>query len=99
MLGFLYYTKAAKFTFINQAIQVLKIKLVGYGYQYVAGSYFAIGFTDTPNYFAQYKYAIIKGTCLIWLGSDNEITVMINLIPIILIFVVFRLLHMKTELG
>jgi hypothetical protein len=86
-------TKYIRLTLVNQSLQVVMIKLVGFGFQYVAGSYFAIGFSDTPRIFLQYKYAIIKSACFVWPGTDNEITVMINLVPILLIYISSRITY------
>lgn len=86
-----YEEKAITYTLVNQYFQILTIKLIGIGYQYVAGSYFGIGFSETPKLNLFYKYAIIKSNLLIWPGTDNEITISINLIPILIIIIVSRI--------
>ena len=91
------YKKYIRLTLINQYLQIVKIKVVGFGFQYVAGSYFAFGFSDTPSLFLQYKYAIIKSACFFWPGNDNEITVMINLVPILLIVIVTRIFNINNN--
>lgn len=92
-----YNEKSVKYTLINQYFQIIKIKLVGFGFQYVAGSYFALGFSDTPRLCLQYKYALIKSACFVWPGTDNEISVMINLVPLIIIIIISRLPGLRNK--
>jgi len=76
---------------LNQFLQVAQFKILGNGIEYVAGSYFAIGFSDTPLLNLQYKVAAYKSSCFISiLTSDNEIKFMFNLIAIIILIFLIK---------
>ncbi len=81
---------------INQFLQVAQFKIIGNGIEYVAGIYFAIGFSDTPSLNFQYKFAAYKSSCFIsLLTDDNEIKVMVNIIAIIILVYLSKRVYLR----
>ncbi len=77
---------------INQFLQLAQFKIFGFGFEYVAGSYLAIGFSDTPVMHLQYKYTFIKsGFFISSVTGDNEINVMFNFIAILIFAYLYNL--------
>ena len=86
-----------KYSYFNQLLQVVKINIIGFGYIYVAGSYLGLGFSDTPQFNIVYKYAILKASCFFWIATgSNEITIVINFIPIFLLILITYLQKQKS---
>ena len=86
-------TNGYKLTLINQYPQLAKIILLGYGYEYYTGLIFFVGFTDTPkfNLFAQIEAAFRSQAYLFMNSKSDEISIMVNIIPIIIVAIIFRL--------
>jgi hypothetical protein len=78
--------KGLYFSTINQLLQVVQFSIIGNSFEYVAGIYFALGFSDTPSFNLIYKFAAYKSTCYFSLFmSNDEIKVMVNLIALFLV--------------
>lgn len=86
-------TSGYKLTLINQYPQLAKIILLGYGYEYYTGLIFIVGFTDTPkfNLFAELEAAFRSQAYIFMNSKSDEISIIINVIPIIIIYIIFRL--------
>jgi hypothetical protein len=86
-------TRGYKLTLINQYPQLAKIILLGYGYEYYTGLIFIVGFTDTPkfNMFAEIEAAFRSQAYIFMNSRSDEISIIINIIPIIIISIIFRL--------
>lgn len=76
-----------KFSIVNQALQIVKIKIFGYGLGYYSGFKALIGFTDTPELklFFDFHLDYSSGFFIFIGNSANEISLLFNVIPIILI--------------
>jgi hypothetical protein len=80
------------FSSINQLLQIVQFSFVGTSIEYVAGIYFAIGFSNTPSFNLLYKFTAYKSTCYFsFFGGGNEIKVMINLIALLLVVYLYRM--------
>ncbi len=84
-------SRGINLSIINQFLQVVQFSILGNGIEYVAGIYFAIGFSDTPSFNLQYKFSTYKSSCFLsFMTGDEEIKVMINLIAILFIVYLYK---------
>jgi len=82
----------------NQYLQIIKIKVLGYGFEYYLGLPIYLGFTDTPKirFFIESKFEFWS-KAFIYIGDGNfEISLIINLIPIIIIYMINK--YLKSNL-
>jgi hypothetical protein len=87
------YLIGVNLSLVNQFFQLSQIKILGFGFEYISGTYFALGFSDEPTFSFQYYYATYKSSFFItYSRNDNEISVLINLVAIIL-FVFLSNIH------
>ena len=77
------HNKGIELSKVNQFFQIAQFKILGNGLEYVAGVYFAVGFSDSPALNLQYKLAAYKSSCFIsFMTGDDEIKVMLNIVAI-----------------
>ncbi len=89
--------RGVKLSIINQALQLLQFEVLGNGLYYVAGSYFAIGFSDAPKYHVLLDYSLFRSSCyLSFLTESNEITIALNVVAFIFLAFLFYLNKMQS---
>ncbi|MFH1160384.1 MAG: hypothetical protein V1733_05485 [bacterium] len=84
---------------LNQILQLLQFKILGFGFYYVAGCYLGIGFTDTPEIKFLFKDSLFRSSCFIsFKTSDYEISIILNIVALALVIFLSKLknLNLKT---
>lgn len=85
--------KGIKLAIASQYLQVIQFSILGFILQYVAGAYFAIGFSDTPDYHFLFYSSFFRSVFIVVNDTDsNQIGVVINLVAVGMIFLMERLI-------
>ena len=89
-----------RLTFINQNLQIVKIKVLGFGYEYFMGIPAMIGFTDTPKFKFFFDFKLIfSSKAYLYFNDNYEVSLILNIIPIILIIVMIKYKLTGTNKG
>lgn len=80
-------------TIINQYLQTFRIILLGYGFEFYAGVKSYLGFTDTPNLKFLFNTELgFSSHAYLYMGEKNlEVSVAINIIPVLIIIWIYKL--------
>ena len=86
-------------TLTNQYLQTVKVLILGYGYEYYMGLPLHIGFTDTPKirFFLGSKFVFSNYAFVYFNDRNFEISLVINIIPIIIIYLINNHIMTKGE--
>jgi len=80
-----------RLTMINQFLQIIKIKILGFGFEYFIGLPFIIGFTDTPKFKFFFDFELMFSSKVYFYINDNfEVSLILNIIPIVLIYLIIK---------
>lgn len=80
-------------TLINQYLQTFRIILLGYGFEFYTGIKSYLGFTDSPNLKFLFKTELsFSSQAYLFMGEKNlEVSLAINIIPVLIIIWIYRL--------
>jgi hypothetical protein len=83
--------KGIHMSLINQILQLVQFKILGFGVFFVAGSYIGVGFTDTPELHFLYNGSLFQSSCFIdFKTNDSEISIVLNLVALSLVVFLSR---------
>ena len=92
------WIRGIKLTQINQFLQVITVKIIGFGFLFSSSIYMGIGFSDTPNLHLITKFSFLRSVCHFWINDgSSEISIMINIVPVAIILILSRIVK-KNEL-
>ena len=84
--------KGLNLSIINQALQLIQIAVLGFGFYYVAGLYLGIGFSDTPDFHFIFRDSLFQSSCYITLrASSDEISLVFNIVSLLLLLLLSRM--------
>ena len=86
------WIQGIRLTQINQFLQVITVKIIGFGFLFSSSIYMGIGFSDTPNLHFITKFSFLRSVCHFWINNANsEISIMINIVPVVIILLLSRI--------
>lgn len=84
--------KGLNLSIINQALQLVQIAILGFGFYYVAGFYLGFGFSDTPDLHFIYRDSLFQSSCYITLkASSAEISLVFNIVSLLLLLLLSKM--------
>tara|TARA_R110002072_G_scaffold97789_2_gene215113 strand:+ start:741 stop:1220 length:480 start_codon:yes stop_codon:yes gene_type:complete len=98
----LYYRKKVTYSIINFAFQLVQFKIGHFGIQYIIGTYFGIGFyiDQIKGFIPTFEFLWAEASIALQIGSGPEVyAVELNLIAVIILWLLFKLLDRKENLG
>jgi hypothetical protein len=84
------YDKGLRLSKINQALQVIKFSVLGYGYKYISGFMLMIGIDITNNFLFTFEFSL--SSWRITINSDDLLGIIgINLVAVFLVWLTGKL--------
>jgi len=84
------YDKGLRLSMINQALQVIKFNVLGYGYKYISGFMLMVGFDITNDFKFTFEFSL--SSWRITIGSGDLLGIFgINLVAAVLIWFIGKL--------
>ena len=86
-----------KLSVINQFLQIINFSLLGYSYYYISGLQFSVGVDYTNDLLLKAEYTL-SGFQFSTNESEDQVRLLINIVPLVIINMLFRLSSENIEL-